>query len=333
MPTIRQALLPLIAVLLAAGCQAQDVDSQSLIDHNNTVAALVARALTNADADQAERDSRMADLIARSAAAGTPQEGGGARVAPILHAETTCEALGRADAGCGGLLGLSRSLDIEPVTAANRPALVALHDAEPLRFDWSPQWQHVALPSLLETEVGSGWLVRREGRPVAALCIYSQVHERWGPQLVDWFGDRRAVVAALPQVMRRLGLERLRMAFSMHDAALGQACAAAGIEASPVYPSGWTIRVLDVPGLLDAFEPLLRERFAAGDAAAAEGDRLRLSSGGAEWLAPDIRASTAVVFGTERARREAAGDMPPQIADLAARVFPVPMRHYGLNYL
>lgn len=250
---------------------------------------------------------------------------GGVRVWP--HYEGTIQR-------AGFRIGDDASLAVERVSAGNRAEWVALHDAEPVRFDWRPAWRDIVLPGLMETKVGTGLLVRRGGRAVAAACVLNPVVRSWPHMLLDWFGERRAAVVAASRLMGELGIERLRTLVVEQDAAMVEALAAAGFTMKRLRPCPWTIKVLDFAGLLAGLGPHLSERLGGGGASiSATETGLRVRAGGAEYVTGDEATAARIMFALPEETEETLGGAPAAVRQVLRRVFPVPLRHYGVNYL
>jgi len=244
---------------------------------------------------------------------------------PLRRATVRREALGaRADP----------TLRIEPVTAANLADLVALHDREPFGFEWTPEWIECVPLHLLDGRHGAGFLLRCIGVPVGAACFRSPAPETGQVELFDWYGSRQAVVAAADTMLSRLQAEGLTCRFVAHDATMTDALAAVGAEVEPIGPRGWTLKVLDFPRLLACLGPRLERMLddRDGSITAVDGG-IRTRAGDAEWVSPDERAATRAVFAPPDQWGNLAAGMPPAVRELLARAFPVPLRHYGLNYI
>lgn len=249
---------------------------------------------------------------------------GGARVWPHYEAVVERPALRVIE---------DASLAVERVSAANRAEVVALHEAEPVRFEWSEPWQRVVLPALMESRVGTGLLVRQGGRAVAAACVLHPVTSSGSPTLLDWFGDRRAAVMAAGRLMTDMKAERMRSAVVEQDAAMVEALTAAGFAFKRFSPPPWTLKVLDFPALLAALAPHVSARLGQGDRLEATAGGFQAGAGGEVYTTPDEPTAVKLLFASPQDREDALGSTPPAVRGLLSRIFPVPLRHYGVNYL
>lgn len=250
---------------------------------------------------------------------------GGARVFPMLEAVIRCDRLpATADP----------SLDVRPVSADTVGELVALHDAEPRRFLWTDPWRKVTLPGLLMSDLGTGYRVRRGGRTVAAAVLLMPYAPGQPYQLLDWYGDREAVVSALGRMADPERASTLGCRFMTHDAAFHAAAREAGFDIRRHIPGKWTLRVLDFPRLFDQikgrFSAALGEHAAAFEATD-EGFRVRL--GDAEYDTPDIHVATRILFAANDELEDNLRAVPQTIRDLVARALPIALPKFGLNYI
>jgi len=249
---------------------------------------------------------------------------GGARVWPHYEAVVERSALKDLDDG---------TLTVERVSAANRTELLTLHDAEPVRFEWSEPWRRTVLSALTETKVGTGLMVRRSGRAVAAACVLHPVTSSGAPTLLDWFGDRRAAVMAAGRWMIELKAERMRSVGVEQDVAMVEALTAAGFTLKRLAPPVWTLKVLDFPALLAALSPHMSARLGQGERLEATADGFRAFAGGEAYTTPDEPTAVKLLFAAPQDREEVLRRTPPAVRAMMQRVFPVPLRHYGVNYL
>jgi predicted N-acetyltransferase YhbS len=250
---------------------------------------------------------------------------GGARVFPMFEASVTCDQLQAA---------ADPSLDVQPVTPDTIDELVALHDAEPRRFLWTDDWQKVVLPGLLMSDIGTGYLVRRGGRTVAAASVLKPFAAGQPHGLLAWYGDREAVVAALGRMAGADRAETVRCHFLIHDTAFHATARAAGFDIRRHIPGKWTLRVLDFPRLLDHLRGYLSA--ALGEQASAlqaTGDGFRVRLGNAAYEIPDIWAATKILFAMADEVEDNLRAVPEAIRDLFARALPVPLPAFGLNYI
>jgi GNAT superfamily N-acetyltransferase len=226
------------------------------------------------------------------------------------------------------------SLRLEPLDRANLRDLAALNAREPMRFDWTEDWLRTVPLALCDGEMGRGWIIRRDGQAVAAACLAAPAYNNQPTSLLDWFGDRRAVVASLARMLEAAGTTQVSCRMVLHDAAMLEAVRRAGIEPQRKTPWPWPIKVLDFAGLLAALEPHLRRTL--GDQAAsvaATADGIRVRADGCDFTPPDEAAAAQMLLAMPDSYGPTLAACPEPVRALMARAFPIPMRHYGLNYI
>ncbi|MCG3179319.1 MAG: hypothetical protein BIFFINMI_01653 [Phycisphaerae bacterium] len=224
-----------------------------------------------------------------------------------------------------GTIRLAAHSDIEP--------LCRLHQMDAPRYEWAPQ----PLGRLIEAAAHVGlrtWVAQRGGELAAGLMIRpapAVLQSRWQTAVLTQFVGRvelfaplaaRALDAMRPKVLmvRRLpGQARLEPQLTRFDHPVP-----AGAQMSAL--------VLDGPGLLEAMAPrLAREPEAAvqwqggGLCLRVQGDSIRLAD------APDVAAA---LFNGPSHWPRAMRQRPRRAAMAAlARILPVPIPDYGLDYI
>jgi len=226
------------------------------------------------------------------------------------------------------------SLRLEPLDRGNLGDLAALNAREPMRFDWTEDWLRTVPLALCSGEMGRGWIVRRGGEAVAAACLGATAYGEQPMSLSDWFGDRRAVVASLSRMLDAAGTAQVSCRLVLQDAAMMEALRGAGIEPERKTPWAWPIKVLDFDGLIAALGPHLRRTLAdQAGAITATADGVRVRAGGCDFTSPDEAAAVQMLLAMPDSYGPALADCPEPVQALMARAFPIPMRHYGLNYI
>lgn len=225
------------------------------------------------------------------------------------------------------------SLEVVPLDPVrDLGELAALNHAEPVHFEWDAEWLRDVAPIRLGGRIARGYLLRRGGRTVAALCVDA----RGGKdtlRLIEWFGDRGAVLAALGRVAADLDPQEVTCWLPATDADMISRLGRAGFTVEPP-DHGWTHKLVDVAGVLAALQPHLRTTLGDRSGALVSTDgALRVTINGASWQAADDGASARVLFATPEDTADLRATMPPEVRDLVARALPVPLKQYGLNYV
>ena len=163
------------------------------------------------------------------------------------------------------------------------------------------------------------------------------------PLLAEVSGDRRAIVAALPLLLRRY--ERasgLRLHVSRHDAPLRDLLTRAGVPSEPAAAEG-TVRLVNFPQMMERLRPLWTEALGRTQAArlsfAEEGDDCvflyeRDDARGAGALRLGVGDAARLVFGTADRKDESLLEgADPELAEALRAVLPVPALWYGLSFV
>jgi hypothetical protein len=160
-------------------------------------------------------------------------------------------------------------------------------------------------------------------------------------RVVEFAGDRAAVVAALPKLLERYDAGRATIHVQGTDPALAARLHSTGLQGKHSGASG-TTRVINFPQLMDHCRPLLVERLGADTASALafEADeRPGSASGafhirlGAELLTiPDLATLGLYLFGApDRSRVVPEGSA--RLGELLGPALPLPSLWYGINYV
>ncbi|MBN2581651.1 MAG: GNAT family N-acetyltransferase [Planctomycetes bacterium] len=226
------------------------------------------------------------------------------------------------------------SLGLEPLCESNLHDMVELNSREPLRFDWRADWIRTMPLALHSGDMGRGWIVRRGDKAVAAACLGVRTYGEDGFSLVDWFGDRKAVVATLGRTLADVGVSRVHSRMVLQDTDMFEALAVAGVTPERKIPWRWPIKVLDFAALLRALRGHLERTLGdQADAITATECGLRVRAGGCEFASPDETTAVQMVFAVPEVYEEKMAACPEPVRDLLAKAFPIPVRHYGLNFI
>jgi hypothetical protein len=221
--------------------------------------------------------------------------------------------------------------------------LLPLFEAEPIRFrrtadEYAMQIECV----LLRDRKIVTYAVRREGR-LAAVVSLNPPQTKWTDDSTiavrELAGERQAVVEALGAIAADLGARQVTIDGYETDGSLREACARLGVR--PEIVSFFrTLKLLDARRLWQDFAPLLAERIGA-DCLAKIGIRqeaddlavraIEFDMGGDRGRINTPAGVLAALFGhpTEAPLAEAPGEM----ARVLRCALPLPLPHYGLNYV
>ena len=141
-------------------------------------------------------------------------------------------------------------------------------------------------------------------------------------------------MAALAPAARDAGAAQLACRLVSYDGRMVRLLEAAGFDVRRTQPSQRTVKVLDFGRLIDCLRPhLARTLGDRAGAVAATDCGLRIALSGGEYATPDEATAARLLFALPDESADRLAEMPPQVRDLVGRAFPVPLRHYGLNYI
>jgi len=238
---------------------------------------------------------------------------------------------------------------VEPWDDTYLDDLLALHQMEPVRYEWPPEVIGTLLSENHETSSSSfvalagdrlvGWVLIRHFGPM------SHYGEGVG-RLIDYTGLRDAVWSAVVEAMNALQLKELQFSVPFHDTASLLLLKSKGLEGTP-QGIGGTYKIVDLVGLTNALWPYLGERLrfldelaplsieSAGVVEDAQfiSDRIRFAIGDDELLVEDPLVAAQVIFSPMEDWQEKVGPVPEGLARVLRKVFPVPLPPYGINYI
>ena len=228
----------------------------------------------------------------------------------------------------------SMSASIELLTDASLGAVIDCYQREPVRF-MRPQDDYCyALQA--DRIMGSPcdiFVVRERGEFRGYLMARRPHNGR--SQIVEFAGDRHAILDALPQIFRRYDLSELRWQVLRHDHLFRSLCTGAGLQPVPV-PTDGTVKIINFPQLMQRlrprFEELLGCREAARLAFAQEGEQYSFRYDEDE-LVTDRDTATRLVFGTVEGGETACLEGHDKLSDVLQTILPLPCLWYGLNYV
>lgn len=229
---------------------------------------------------------------------------------------------------------------IRPATVADAPLCARLYQAESVHFERRVEEFQGHLQSAGPGPCGDNWIVESEGEPVA----YVFLRIPWWPSpgsnvretLVqgEYAGSRVALAGALSELVARLDLDELWMAVSWQDADLRQMLRRSGLREDLTTMFGHTMRIVDLPSLMDDLQGYVRARLSVEQIRAlrfeSDGDRHMIASG-PDRLELDGIGVTRLVLGLPPSRKADVPAVPPALARTTSSLFPLPSFLPGLN--
>jgi GNAT superfamily N-acetyltransferase len=269
-----------------------------------------------------------------------------------LYTRAGCATVGRAYGQKRSLKELTRLACDRYQAAAweesHLPAVMALHQLEPVRYQWPAEDVAVLVRENLATSCSA--FVALDGKELMAWVLI----RHFGPmahygegvgRLIDYTGVREAVWSAVVEGMKTIGLKELQFSVPFHDLTSLQLLKGQGLQGQSGGIGG-TYKIVDLVGLVDALTPYLLERLSveewtdftietAGVVEDAQfiSDKIRFAFGDEELVVDDPLVATQVIFSPREDWVEAVGPVPEALAQVLARVFPVPLPPYGINYI
>lgn len=230
--------------------------------------------------------------------------------------------------------------------------LSALYAAEGTRFIRRREdWEMAFACGVMMNTASDVWGIHLGETPVAYVIVHRpevmrnvQAAGRY-LRVIEFAGQRAAVLAALPLLCDRYGVARVRLHVSGSDPVLaGVVERAAGHKGTPVGGSG-TLRVINFPQLMERCRPLLAERM--GRAAARDlrfeadappgsvAGAFRVTRGDEVVYVSGLASLALFLFGSHAPFAppdEAPSGSPVLLGDLH-RALPLPSLWYGLSYV
>lgn len=224
---------------------------------------------------------------------------------------------------------------LEPFVPSHLERWIELHQAEPVRFHRPYEdWQGLMTPQPPAHWFGATahFLTVLEGNEALAYVVLF-IENRRG-RVVEVAGDRRLVAAALAECFVQWEMNTLVWSLPFHERVARALCHQAGVESQWEANEG-TVTILNWPQVGERVRPYLEERIGTR-----ETHRLEFWEEEGRW---------GLAYGEERVELKEWGDLarllfgpppgeevpplPPGLAALWSRAFPLPRPRYGLSYI
>jgi hypothetical protein len=222
-----------------------------------------------------------------------------------------------------------------------------LYQAEPVHFvrqisRFSSVLQEPVRDSYIHADA---WIVERAGQVVAYLLLgvpYEVEHDAGVRHVPEYAGSRLALVESLPALMAAGALQELILPVAWQELELLQLMRDRGYSGRMTSLDGYTLRIIDFPGLMKDLRPVLLARLEKkllrglrfeqkGPRLAGSGEDRYTIARAAERLELDGAAMTLLVMGDAAPQAEAVHG-PGALADVISALFPLPSFLPGLNY-
>jgi predicted N-acetyltransferase YhbS len=157
------------------------------------------------------------------------------------------------------------SVTVEPWTDDDLPRAMDAYRREPVRFRRAPEDYRRALDCGVVMNRPTEFLAVRENGAFRGYLLVGRRDGEGTPlRVAEFAGDRRALLAALPEALRRVpDAPEIGWQVSGHDVLFRDLCAAAaGLTGSPASAPG-TVKLVNFPQLLERMRPLWDELLGA----------------------------------------------------------------------
>lgn len=225
---------------------------------------------------------------------------------------------------------------VRPWTAADLPAMAALHQAEGVRYVRDRDEMRTLLSSeFLHGRPARSWVVRSGKRIVAYLCVQNPRSDMERPMacILEMAGSRTAALAAVRALFPAYRTDRIELRFLEGDL---ETCSLAEQYGIPSEPSGFsgTVKIIDRKGFFAALAGTRRERLGAetdGALRISAGPAVRFRLHGEEFSLRKDEDVAALVFGSREWKAPRIPD--PGLRRTLGSLFPLPLVDYGLDYV
>ncbi|HLV80172.1 MAG TPA: GNAT family N-acetyltransferase [Chthonomonadaceae bacterium] len=233
-----------------------------------------------------------------------------------------------------GLEGLP-VVKLETVTEETLPQMRECYRREPARFlrpleDYRYAWQ-----SRFVMNQPVDFLAVQADGIFCGYIILQQPNEYKWAAIAEYAGDRRALLAALPQLFARYKVEGLGWHVPQHDTFFRALCEGTGLQGEPASTSG-TYKIINFPQLMQRLRPRWEELLGREEAAkldfSQDDDRYVFKRGRAE-LATDRDTATRLLFGTIEGEAAPAVEGHGALTEALKTLLPLPCLWYGINYV
>jgi hypothetical protein len=230
---------------------------------------------------------------------------------------------------------LSGGVSAERMIEAELPAVMECYRHEAVRFRRPLEDYRHALQSGWVMNRAAHFIVLRKNGAFRGYVILRGVEPNAQATLGEFAGDRHAILAALPRLMRDYALASLSFQALAHDSLLASLCAEVGLEGTPVSASG-TVKLIHFPQLMERMRPRFEELIGAKTAASLrfgqEGEGYRFALGDSE-IVLDRDTATYAVFGTLEGLPPAVQNLEGDLGEALRAILPLPTLWYGINYV
>ena len=226
---------------------------------------------------------------------------------------------------------------VVPASAADVDAIGHIYRREPVRWMRPPSDIAFGIDGWVQNRPAKTHLIRRGDRPVA-FGVVQQARDRDDGRvnLLDYAGERSAIVGALGKWIRTQELKRLSLHVKGFDSVLYDMLYARGLPPERAALPGTTM-VIHFEQLLEKMRPYFVERIgehaATGLAFREVGDEYHIYYGGDRVVAESRGAAAHLIFGTWDGAEDAMLTAGGRAGEVLRKCLPIPGVWYGVNYV
>ena len=226
---------------------------------------------------------------------------------------------------------------ITQASKADVETIGAIYRREPVRWLRPPSDIAFGIDGWVQNRPAKTYLIHRDDQPVA-FGVIQQARERDAGQvyLLDYAGERSAIVGALGKFIDNQHLNRLSVHVKRFDTVLRGLLKARGLPGEPANLPGTTM-IIHFEQLLEKMRPYFVERIgehaARGLVFREVGDEYHIYYGGDRVVAESRGAAAQLIFGTLEGTESAMLDAGGRAGEILRACLPIPGVWYGVNHL
>ena len=229
------------------------------------------------------------------------------------------------------------AVSVEPATQADVAAVAGIYRREPVRWLRPPSDIAYGIEGRVSNRPARTLLVKR-GKSLQAFAVVQTAVEKdeGRVRVLDYGGERAALVGALGKFVRAQKLKRLSLQVMGYDAVLRELLEARDLAGDQVNVPGTTM-VIRFAALMEKMRPYFAER--AGEKAAnglvfkEVEDEFRVYFGGDCVVADSRGAAAQLIFGALNRAEDAMLQAGGKAGEALRECLPIPGLCYGVNYV
>lgn len=229
------------------------------------------------------------------------------------------------------------TLTVTQASEANVETIAAIYRREPVRWLRPPSDIACGIDGWVQNRPAKTYLIK-QGDHLLAFGVMQQAREQDEGQvrLLDYAGERSAIVGVLGKFIREQNLNRLSLHVERYDTILGGLLEARGLTGKQTALPGTTM-IIHFEQLLEKMRPYFAER--VGETAAnglvfkEVDDEYHVYYGGDRVVAESRGAAAQLIFGTWDGAEDAMLDAGGRAGEVLRDCLPIPGVWYGVNYV